>query len=101
MAGMDLRIAAAVALVGWYLMMPPPGSETGPDVSRPFGDWIIDSVYTTAPACKHGLKQLRARLPGYLHAHANTKAFLDWAPKAAKLARCVAADDPRLNEIEN
>lgn len=93
---MKLHHAAALTLVAWYLMMPPPGAENAPNPCAPLGDWIVDSLYDTASSCKHELKHFRRSLQTDLRVHANTRAFVVWAPQAAALATCVASDDPRL-----
>jgi hypothetical protein len=92
---MKLRHAAALALVSWYLMVPP-RSEGGADVRAPLGDWIICTSYDTADACEEGLRQYSERLADDLQAHSDNRAFVAWAKQATPHARCIATDDPRL-----
>jgi hypothetical protein len=88
---------AALALVAWYLMMPPPGAENAPNARAPLGDWVVDSLYDTPSACRRELSHFQRSLQINLREHENTHAFVAWAPQAAALATCVSSDDPRLN----
>jgi len=105
------RHAAALALVGWYLMMPPMyESKESPDPSEErvkvgnkgfevnpsaaFSDWQIDSSYDAAKQCQ------TARL-ALLGNHRKSLAgesydLLETFRRAE--AHCVASDDPRLRE---
>ena len=51
---MKLRHTAALALVGWYLMMPP-----YPKVDEPLNKWSISKAFKTAQDC-NAEKQRRA-----------------------------------------
>jgi len=89
---MKLRHAAApaLALVGWYLMVPPLDN-----LKAPISAWEISASYDTAEQCS--LEQQR---------------FFDTATKQRSLnlgklragneailhAQCIATDDPRLKE---
>jgi hypothetical protein len=87
---MKLSRAAALALVGWYLMTPPPDN-----LKASISAWEISASYDTAEQCS--LEQQR---------------FFDTAIKQRSLnlgklragneamlhAQCIATDDPRLNE---
>ena len=46
MAGMKPRHAAALALVGWYLMVPPPDNLTAP-----ISAWEVAASYDTGKHC--------------------------------------------------
>jgi hypothetical protein len=88
---MKLRHAAALALVGWYLMVPPRGveskdishhlfhdtkeatdallnktAEIGPDPTQPYSDWAIMSSYDTGGQCEQERRK-------YLEIAANAK----------------------------
>jgi hypothetical protein len=89
---------AALALIGWYLMLPPVealqvrSSKDGhshtidwktPGKPPPLSAWSIDGSYDTTSACLE----------------AKRKAILSVPPDAVapwKMAQCVASDDPRL-----
>jgi len=104
---MKLRHAAALALVGWYLTMPPvnPVDERAArlnsdgymksgkwtvELNAPLVQWTIDERFDTTSGCEVA----RTRLPGPFASQDGTfeKAYY----KAAKAARCIATDDPRL-----
>src|SRR6266849_4268260 len=47
---MKLRDAAALALMGWYLIVPPPDSPSGDTVNlkAPLNQWVIYSAFDSA-----------------------------------------------------
>jgi hypothetical protein len=51
---MNARHAAALALVGWYLLLPPISDGT-PDVTAPLSRWEILFPYETARDCQSSL----------------------------------------------
>jgi hypothetical protein len=88
---MKPRQAAALAFVGWYILVPPPAclqSQT-PDLDASLSKWVPVEKYPSARTCSEGLSDLR-----YLAQHPRPSAF---ASKNAAYGRCVASDDPRLN----
>jgi hypothetical protein len=58
---MKLRHAAALALVGWYLMMPPSDGHSI-DRNAPLDKWEVYSGYDTAKECEEGKIDQRALL---------------------------------------
>ena len=90
---MSLRHVARLALVGWYLMLPPIGSvesrrnpSTGSYVAystQPLNTWEIAGSYGTAAECKTAVEQ------------ANQLARQD-CPECSAVASCIASNDPRL-----
>jgi hypothetical protein len=90
---MNVRHAATLALVGWYLMLPPMGSvesrrnpSTGFYVAystQPLNTWEIAGSYDTAAECGTAVEQ------------ANQLARQN-CPDCAAVASCIASDDPRL-----
>jgi hypothetical protein len=101
---MNLRHAAALALVGWYLLMPPvvdEGDTAKVDHSVPLSQWYRgDRVYETQSACE----ETNARFRAIGESHKN------WIGPSGSVAaanhryvlmtnqRCIATDDPRLKE---
>ena len=84
---MNLRHAAALALVGWYLMVPPLDRQS-PDefnADAPLGHWQTIGSYDTASECEDTAARLVKN---------NEKDSL----KHERLLHgsCVASDDPRL-----
>jgi hypothetical protein len=85
---MKLRHAAALALIGWYLMIPP-RSESGPnafDDRAPLSRWFIFNSHDAAHECE-GAKFLNREG----HKQPN-----DPMHHAFEQAQCIASDDPRL-----
>lgn len=85
---MNLRHATALALVGWYLMVPPiyQGHET--DENGPLHQWKILMSFDTAQDCRIDQIQLiqqSAQRP-------------PWHKKRVLDSACIATDDPRLKE---
>ena len=102
---MKPRHAAALALVGWYLMVPPttiiPNGHTGyeeeiPPISR---DWEVVRRYTTAEQCADELRFMLshfdsvAKFAKQRHQNAGSvQAQLIYG------GACFRDDDPRLKE---
>jgi hypothetical protein len=83
---MKLSHAAALALVGWYLMAPPvhaPNHKV--DFHAPLAKWTILGSFDKAEDCE--MADLRLR-----QTPQTTKGLSVW--EAADL--CIATDDPRL-----
>ena len=73
----NLRYAAALVLVGWYLMLPPIKLEPNPYINfgAPLSQWFIESNYDSTTTCELERAALLVRMQS---------------------ARCIAAEDPRL-----
>jgi len=99
---MNPRHAAALALVGWYLMAPPvrqPKREPAyVDEHAAYRDWKILHDFKTADECE----ARRARAKSYAeNGNLNVGVVdVDPAPWLAQQAEgeCIASDDPRLKE---
>jgi len=92
---MLLRRCTAIALLGWYLMVPPiaPSETQGShlDSEAPLSVWTIQHSFDTAIQCKRSLEKWRAEL------HRPDKSKLGVQEiQMRSAARCVATDDPRL-----
>jgi hypothetical protein len=86
---MKFRHAAAIALTGWFLMMPPTSSDYPMgNVDAPLSQWTRKvTTYRNEKECAHVLdKQIRL-------ANAKNKQI---TVKFYKQAQCVSEDDPRL-----
>lgn len=115
---MKPRHAVALALVGWYLMVPPPGQprSTGantapPNDSAPLTQWTTRNSYDSAQACEAAKKQsldtasadldkqrrFAAQRQGLSPDNLSYQKFLvtDQLAYATK-ALCVSTDDSRL-----
>lgn len=86
---MKFRYAAALALTGWFLMMPPTSRDNPMGkVDAPLSEWLKKpTTYRNKNECEHVLdKQIRL-------ANSQNKQI---AVKYYKQAECVSEDDPRL-----
>ena len=112
---MNPRHAAALALVGWYLMLPPHGSSGGVTAlgvwtDAPMSKWEIDQSFDTADECEQerariGLKALdllKSAPKGYASLPLQYEGpRWNWAWAAERVAsHCIASDDPRLKETK-
>jgi hypothetical protein len=92
---MNLRHAAALALVGWYLMIPPDLADLAP-----ISAWQHFGSYDTAKECDSGKSQLgidaiKDENASGCKVTPSEHCFLDFAKENA---RCIASDDPSLKE---
>ena len=91
--------AAALALVGWYLIVPPLTSEKVLP-NAPFSQWEQVKTFDTANACKKDMRFLASIFDSEAvkHAAAETGQAADLAVGKKRLdaAICISADDPRL-----
>jgi hypothetical protein len=86
---MTLRHAAALALVGWYLMMPHhPG-----DPNEPLSKWYQSEEFDTETEC-NGLLEYNRSL---YHDNKSKNPVVQEQIRRLRSAQCVAANDPHLN----
>ena len=96
---MRLRHAAALALAGWYLMLPPVSGIGVVRGDAPLSQWSIDGSYDSARDCANAKTQRRAHIemplpgekPGEITEQGMAVPRLVWDS-----ALCIATDDPRL-----
>ncbi len=96
---MNLRRAAALALVGWYLMLPPnqPLPPYAPLTNVPLSRWSISSAYDAADDCNAAQNAVVTK--GNRERPKQKYGSVDWGVSVALVyAQCVATDDPRLKE---
>jgi hypothetical protein len=86
MGFMKVRHAAAFALAGWYLMLPPMRGGR-PEESAPLSQWVIIESFNTAKECN---MLLEADAESRTHFTPATEPLLQ-----ASAAECIATDDPR------
>jgi hypothetical protein len=88
---MKLRHAAALGLLGWYLMVPPTGKDfPSGNLNAPISQWLKrPTIYRSRDECEHVLDKQRRLL--------NAK-NQQLAVRFYKQAQCVATDDPRLQQ---
>jgi hypothetical protein len=81
---MKLHHTAALAVAGWYLIMPPLGSDGRRDDSAPLPQWKIRGSFDTAVECVDALaEQLGSDLP-------------EMVRQTILASRCISTDDPQL-----
>jgi hypothetical protein len=90
---MKLRHAAALALVGWYLMMPP-ASSLDPDSSTylakaPLSQWKTVKRFDSKLECEEQAEGFHL----FAKQEPNSQ---DWARNPRSYAECVSTDDQRL-----
>ena len=96
---MKPRHAAALALITWYLMVPPPLLHGNPPVilEAPLSKWGIFSMHESAAECEKGLvafyKSAKAELIANPADEGDRIQFYQ-----LESSQCVASDDPRLND---
>jgi hypothetical protein len=101
---MKVRHATALALAGWYLMMPPANQ-----LGAPLSQWKTLESFDSASQCRDWLmdfqrratsdqKQIAGKVAGRMLTDAETidLAFADSWKAGMDEAQCVATDDPRL-----
>jgi hypothetical protein len=98
---MKLRHVAALALVGWYLMLAPPYQDSSGHVGlgygAPLSKWINLRAFETADQCEVYKPIARKSLKSQIDAQSNKTA--DYWPEvfgSFATTQCVATDDPRL-----
>jgi hypothetical protein len=85
---MGFSHVAALALFGWYLMIPPTGINGWPNSNAPILNWTVLDSFDTALACSNAQRHFNSGGRG-------TRKLTRFRPQSA----CVATDDPRLSPI--
>jgi hypothetical protein len=93
----SFRHAAALALAGWYLLMPPFTSEgTSPvDRAAPYSNWLQIASYATAAECRKA-KQDASDAAKDEEACSSTVKLEAYLCLRKMAAVCVSSDDPSL-----
>ncbi len=92
---MNLRHAAALALVGWYLMIPPTrGTPAEILYYASLSEWEIGQVWDSKAECENTLKEITKDAQHDSDQYTNG----DCAVTVGQFAngRCMASDDSRL-----
>ena|ERR1700733_11703725 len=112
---MNLRHAAALALVGWYLMLPPL-KEKSVVADAPLSEWKMVEGFDTAHDCESANSSLVEQAKktssqeerkfkasqGDKSSSQNLEALqqLYFLEVVVPLQKCIASDDPRLKETK-
>jgi hypothetical protein len=105
--GMKICHATALALVGWYLLIPPVFSPMGDhprsfnDLNAPLNKWDIWVSFESYASCEKEKEHLRKEAPLRLKfAHERSdqdpNGNIVAVAEAWQMAECIATDDPRL-----
>jgi hypothetical protein len=103
---MNLRHAAALALLGWYLMMPPVSADRDRAFvysQAPIGRWQIRGTFGSTIDCEKAKGKSQKKWRDDEERNAETAARMDanlndlaiGTFEAARLMKCVSTDDPR------
>jgi hypothetical protein len=99
---MKPRHAAALALVGWYLIAPPPRSSDGViDPKAPLSEWQIEGRFDTIEECRAFPDRQIEIMRGFYAEHpeiSESEHRRDDAARKFPGSQCIATDDPRLKE---
>jgi len=88
---MNRRHAIAVALFGWYLMVPPSNLSQTSAYKQPLSRWVIVRSFDTADSCEDFKDTFFES-----SRQAWTLGVLNPAYRDYMFAACAASDDPRL-----
>lgn len=84
---MQLRYALTLALVGWYLMMPPPIAGE-PNLGASVAHWMIIDSFDTAAECSRALLLTQNKV--------REEKYPNLGVKNLGYSACIASDDRRL-----
>jgi len=86
--------AAALAIVGFSLIVPPlqKDDQTQIDMMAPFAQWIVEQRYDTEGACYQGRDKMMTLGSANLDKHDSP------IDRQRLSATCINSDDPRLTE---
>src|SRR5437870_1187739 len=99
---MNLRRAAALALVGWYMMIPP-----SLDKHVALRQWELVASYESASDCAEELRKSKVQAQAdydhpssapktWTHSTKDWPGFSRWVDERWLAAQCISTDDPRL-----
>jgi hypothetical protein len=93
----------AIALAGWYLMLPPATGQNGMPqlmVNAPIALWTIAESFDSSKTCERELDVRRTHFEQIYkktkHTNVGEEFWSGFYMAAANSAACVATDDPRL-----
>jgi hypothetical protein len=91
--------AAALALVGWYIMIPPPAPNTKQlvDTDAPLSKWKVWIAADSAEACNQKQQELRKAANHAAAEDPNRVAAQGYASQMA-FSQCISSDDSRLQK---
>jgi hypothetical protein len=94
---MRLRHAAALALAGWYLMLPRYDLNGFVLDKAPLSTWKIFNEYDSSAQCEEIRQQISRAAQDFIDEHEKRSETEGLSQAMVVLsARCIAKDDPRL-----
>ena len=98
---MTLRHAAALALVGFWLLMKPPTHKGNVDIKAPQKKWMVTGyVFDSSANCQawrdRQLESMRKNYGKILTKVPNALSQVDELVTQYEASMCVSSDDPRL-----
>ena len=96
---MNLRHVAALALVGWYLMVPPSAFKVADLASKlePLWQWYQIGSFDSPNACEEGRRMMIYKFMAELQRDSGNAGAVHGVD-AFYYSECIASDDPRLKE---
>ncbi len=91
---MKSRHAAALALVGWYLMVPPWTAPDTFDSKAPISKWQVFLSFDSAQQCQDA--QIDYHAKWRRNAFQRNERVVAYNVRLFGEAQCIATDDPRL-----
>ena len=95
---MKLRHAGTIALLVWYLMLPPI-KPAGVDALAPLSQWIKYKDYASVAGCTLARVELRQRAVEEASADPALEFTVHWREQFGA-ADCIAGEDPRLRATQ-
>jgi hypothetical protein len=93
---MNPRHAAALALVGWYLLLPPWEGNRIADPDAPLSEWTINYSFDSAADCE-AMRQSKVDRGWSILERKDASSVERETAGIFLYQKCVATDDPRLN----
>lgn len=96
---MKLHNPLLLALLGWYLMMPPLGPRLDVNYKAPLETWFVSGTFDTAKECEDYRFRAKGRTENQLPpAGLPATTTTERTAETILFSRCIATDDPRLNQ---
>jgi hypothetical protein len=97
---MNYRHVAALALLGWYLMVPRfehQGDRMTPADGAPLSTWTVSYAFDTAAECQAG-KRSDQEVQAKRAKENPSNEYFQALSEGSFRSQCIASDDPRLRE---
>jgi hypothetical protein len=95
---MNLRHTAALALAGWYLMIPPIYDDNRIHLEAPLSQWTVIKSFDSAKECEQVVSGIARHEGPPISLRLPLGASSDQLHQLITQATCVSTDDPHLKE---